>query len=179
LSVASNGCLVLNPADPEWAPNDTSALTRRLGKIGFIGNRQSLNHYSTGPSYLELVTYLGCSPQVTLGESDAATFIRLSGPHNTPIFRSGRTAKPRCPACRKSFKLEEMPRQPDEIISCPHCGKSSQALKIDWRRKAAFGRLFIEISNVFESEAVPGETLLDELGSATGQNWEYFYWQDE
>jgi DNA-directed RNA polymerase subunit RPC12/RpoP len=178
LSDVSNVYLNLHPADPAWVPDDIATLTRRLEQIGFIGNRQSPHQYSTGPSFLELVTYLGCSPQITLGESDAATVIRFSGPHSTPKFRSSRSIKPRCTACRKSFGLEEMPRQPDEVIGCPHCGESYKAAKLDWRRKAGWGRFFIEISNVFESEAVPGETLLDELGSATGQAWEYFYWQD-
>lgn len=179
LSDASNGCLVLHPADPEWAPDDTGALTRHLKQIGFIGNPQHPHLYSTGPAYLELVTYLGCSPQISLGETESATLIHLSGPYDRQQFLSTANARPRCQTCRQTIDPQTAARRADEIVICPHCKTSGYAAKLDWRRKAGCGRFFIEISNVFESEAVPGETLLEELGSATGQVWDYFYWRKD
>ncbi len=178
MSNAAGAFLVLHARDPEWVPQSLKTFEQHLREAGLIGREIQSAIFSTGPAYLELVTYLGCSPQISLGETEAATVIRFSEPGNSPKFRSGRSIKPRCPECRKSFQLDEKPRRPGEAICCPHCGKSNEAIKLGWRHKAAFGRFFIEISNVFESEAVPGETLLNKLGSATGQAWEYFYWQD-
>lgn len=69
------------------------------------------------------------------------------------------------------------PLQADETVNCPHCKTTSYIAKLDWRRKAGFSRFFIEISNVFESEAVPSDSLLEMLERMTGQAWDYFYWR--
>ncbi len=50
-------------------------------------------------------------------------------------------------------------------------GKSRYA----WRRSAGCARVFIEISNVFESEAVPGEQLIACLDAASDESWDYCY----
>lgn len=178
MSEASRSYLILYPLDPDWVPKDQGALEQQLNRIGLIGNRRQPGRFSSGPAYLELVAYLGCSPHIALGEAEDAMLVSFGGPFDKTQFRAHPNARPRCPACRQNLVVEDIPERPDGIISCPHCGISHQACKLNWRNKAGFGRFFVEISNVHESEAVPGETLLEELGSATGQAWGYFYWQE-
>lgn len=167
--------LVLCPAIPASAPENPQTLIGALQQIGFLGNPQAARQFSTGAAYLEWVTYLGCSPQITLGEAEAATFIRIKGPDERVQFYSSPHARPRCRACRQTIELQKSPVQPEEIITCPHCKTSSYVAKLDWRRKAGFVRFFIEISNIHESEAVPSDSLLEKLEHLTGQAWDYFY----
>jgi hypothetical protein len=168
--------LVLYPKNPAWAPIDPAALPDTLMAIGFLGPRRSRGLYSAGREYLSLVTYLGCSPQVALGENEAATTIRISGIHAAPQFVHGGNLKPpRCPQCRKALDKQLALTGMDDKLRCPQCGYSGASHAFDWRRSAAFGRIFIEISNVFESEAVPGEMLIACLKQASGEAWDYAY----
>lgn len=172
--VAQHG-LVLFPAHPACAPEDREALTQALTRLGFIGAARQAGQFSAGPKFLERVVYLGCSPRVILGESEAGVCVSLLGPFRDARLRASRTARPRCPVCRRDVKLASLPAQPDERIRCPQCGSSHHALELDWRRRAGFGRFFVEISDVFEAEAVPDDSLLDALSQATGCSWDYFY----
>jgi hypothetical protein len=145
-------------------------LQQALKTLGLLGEARQPGEFLAGSEYLNLVTYLGCSPQISLGEAEAATRIYLREPDAAPRLNAGANIKPpRCKACRQTIPLADARLQ---LQTCPHC---SQPLKLDWRRSAAFGRVFIEISNVYDSEAVPGEALLECLREATGMVWDYCY----
>lgn len=168
--------LVLYPKSPDWAPASLAELTDALKDTGFLGSERKPGVYGAGPDYLGLITYLGCSPQVALGDNEAATFIRISGIFDVPQFLHGGNLKaPRCPQCRKPLEKPSVLQSENALLQCPHCGHAGQLHTFDWRRSAACARLFIEISNVFESEAVPGEKLADCLQQATGEAWDYCY----
>jgi hypothetical protein len=168
--------LVLYPKNPAWALQSPAMLAGALKTIGFLGAERSPGVYSAGPDYLDLMTYLGCSPQVTLGDNEAATVIRISGVLDAPQFLQGGNLKsPRCPQCRNSLQKPPAVQSANALLQCPHCGHAGQLHRFDWRRSAACARLFVEVSNVFESEAVPGETLADCLEQATGEAWDYCY----
>lgn len=175
MSTPAGHYLVLCPATPASAPDNPQILIEALQNIGFLGNAQMPGRFSTGPAYLEWMTYLGCSPQISLGEADTATFIRIKGPDEHVQFYSSPHARPRCRACRQAFDLQVLSSLVDETVTCPHCKTLSYAAKLDWRRKAGFARFVIEISNVYESEAVPSDGLLEKLEHLTGQAWDYFY----
>ncbi len=168
--------LVLYPKNPAWAPSDFSLLTDALESIGFLGAARSPGVYGTGPAYLDLIAYLGCSPHVTLGENEDATVIRISGIFGSPQFVHGGNLKPpRCPQCRKTLAKPAVSLEANADLRCSHCGHDGKVCEFDWRRSAACGRVFMEISNVFESEAVPGDKLADCLLQATGEAWDYCY----
>lgn len=168
--------LVLYPKDFGWAPETTAILTDALKSIGFLGCERSPGRYGTGRAYLDLITYLGCSPQVTLGDSEAATTIRINGIFETPQFLHGANLKaPRCPRCRKALEKPPATLAADERLRCSHCGYGGNVCEFDWRHSAACARAFVEISNVFESEAVPGEQLIACLKEAGGESWDYCY----
>lgn len=172
----TNHFLVLYPKNLAWAPASPAPLLKALREIGFVGEARSSGLYSTGPEYLGLVTYLGCSPQVSLGENDAATSIRINGIHAVAQFLHGDNLKaPRCPRCRNTLERPAASAGAGEMLQCGHCGYADGICAFDWRRSAACGRIFIEISNVFESEAVPGEALAACLEQASGEAWDYCY----
>lgn len=168
--------LVLYPRNPAWAPADTAAVADALKAVGLLGAVRSPGVHCAGPEYLGLITYLGCSPQIALGENEAATAIGIRGVFDVPQFVHGGNLKPpRCPRCRKTLEPVAAAISADDRLQCGHCGYAGDASEFDWRRSAACARLFVEISNVFESEAVPGEALADCLQQATGEAWDYCY----
>jgi len=168
--------LVFYPKNPAWAPENLAPLIDACKAIGLLGTERSPGIYATGPEYLGLITYLGCSPQVALGENEAATTIRIAGIFDAPLFVQGGNLKPpRCPQCRKPMGKPVAPARADGKLKCGQCGYSGSVCEFDWRRSAACARLFIEVSNVFESEAVPGEALAACLEQASGEAWDYCY----
>lgn len=164
--------LVLYPKKAAWAPDNLATLEDALVAIGLLGPLRGDRRYSAGPEYLSLVTYLGCSPQIMLGENEAATVIHLSGIFESPQFLYGDNLKPpRCRVCRNALASFNLTQK----LRCDHCGYSGEAGGFDWRRSAANARMFIEVSNVFESEAVPAERLIDCLEATSGESWDYCY----
>lgn len=172
----TNHNLVLYPKNPAWVPSSLAPLADVLKAIGLLGVERSQGLYSTGPEYLGLITYLGCSPQVALGENEAATTIRINGIFDVPQFVHGANLKsPRCPQCRKTLAMPAASLRANRNLHCDHCGHEGNACGFDWRRSAGCARVFIEISNVFESEAVPGEQLIACLDAASDESWDYCY----
>ncbi len=184
--------LVLHPERPELVPADAAALLQRLTEIGFIAGTLSYEgreHYRPGEEFLQLITFLGCSPVVALGEPGATgeefCHIQFDGPHATPLFLSGGNVKvPRCPGC--GYRLESWQPEVDAWRAdpahqwhCPNCGKAYTLPQLRWRQCAGFGRYFIRVWGVFEGEAVPSEDLFNALRSATGFDWRYFYLQKD
>lgn len=168
--------LVLFPNDPDWAPADFVRLIVALKSIGLIGAEREAHLFSAGPEYLNLITYLGCSPQIDLGEGANATAIRLRGIFPAAEFLHGGNLKPpRCPRCRKTLEKRDCTFAVEKNLCCSHCGHRGRPHEFDWRRSAAFARVFVEISNVFESEAVPAEELAACLKQASGEAWDYCY----
>lgn len=166
----SSHYLVLHPLDPEWTVASLTGLQQALKTLGLLGKARQPGEFLAGSEYLNLVTYLGCSPQISLGEAETATRITLCESTPSPRLNAGTNVKsPRCKTCRQTIELADARLQ---LQTCSHCG---QPLKLDWRRSAALGRVFIEISNVYESEAVPSEALLERLREATGMVWDYCY----
>ncbi len=192
--------LLLTPNDPQVVPADAESLVRELGILGFAGTPFLLlgrTHYLPGDRFLELVTFLGCSPVVALGPpldapADPAAHadafchvgIRYAGEH--PEFISGRnTAPPRCRECRHREpdwqKMIEAWRSSPEVYRwlCPTCGHHASPFELDWRQSAGFGRFFLEIWGIHPAEAVPGPALLETLRHAAGEPWGHFYWQGD
>jgi hypothetical protein len=176
----SDHFLILFPKNSAWAPASLAPLADALKAIGLAGAEREPHLFGTGPEYLNLITYLGCSPQIGLGENESAATIRLSGILPAPQFLHGDNLKPpRCPQCRNTLEKPDALKDVEEVLICPHCGWVGHAPLFDWRRSAAFARVLIEISNVFESEAVPGEMLTNCLQQATGEVWDYSYFRKD
>ncbi len=190
--------LILAPVNPEAVPPDAESLIRNLGKLGFIGRPFPLagrTHHLPGEHFLDLVTFLGCSPVISLvppvdtpgdpaAHADAFCHIGLWYAGEQAVFIGGRnTAPPRCPRCREretswQALITAWTSRPSRYRwHCPACSQDVHPFQLDWRQSAGFGRFFVEIWGIHPAEAVPGDLLLDTLERSTGEPWSYFYWQ--
>jgi len=184
----TNGKLVLQ-APPDYLPVVESELVTRLVGLGLIGTlyRHRPGIYLAGPRFLQLITFLGCSPHLQLKPpsdgSEDFCHIRMRGPFkNARLLSAGNTRPPGCPVCGKGLshwrELEPGWSQgvSESEILCHSCGHSASPADLNWRRKAGFGHYFIEISEVFPEEAVPLPALMECL-RGNGADWRYFYLQ--
>jgi hypothetical protein len=180
--------LILHPVRHD-AAIDADRLLHALRAIGLIGAAFSFegnNHHRPGDRLLQLITFLGCSPVVSLGEpgltGDEFCHLQFEGTHPAPIAVAGDNLKPaRCPGCKHTLKdspkrIAHWPEQTE--IHCPQCGTRTPLPRLNWRRSAGFGRFFLRIWGVFESEAVPADELLAALEQASDLPWSYFYYRD-
>jgi predicted RNA-binding Zn-ribbon protein involved in translation (DUF1610 family) len=181
--------LYLYPEDTNTVPADMTTMLDGLRREGFIGdeiNFNGENHYHPGDEFISLITFLGCSPviatEVTDSSGEGFSHISIEGPLDTPSFVAGDNLKiPRCPACGQRFEnwqalVEAWRHHPeDHTFPCPECGKALTAPQLRWRKCAGFGRFFIKVWGIFESEAVPSPELIALLEKLGGCRWQHFY----
>lgn len=187
------GRLVLTPQDPFYLPDSTDEIIDRLRSIGFSSapvEGMDGRHYLLGDRFMQLVSFMGCSPFIHLEPTtDDTPFCHLSvdGPYPQPVFLRGRnTGSPSCESCRKRIpkweaSIEQWQKNPRDFqASCPHCGHQQSPSTYNWRQSAGSGRLFLCIENIFPNEAIPSPELLNSLESSdmTTNPWRYFYIQD-
>jgi len=192
--------LLLHPQDPDCVPVvKAAALAGALQEIGFIGAPVPIDgtvFYPTGVNFLQLLSFLGCSPAIELAPpADAATLerARANGSFchvyvsctDTLQFRADpRTPAPRCPACRRPAhdwrtRLAAWQEDPARIEwMCNACGYSGRLTDLVLRKSAAFARNWVEVRGIYPSEAVPGEALLAHLRALNGCRWQYIYLQE-
>jgi hypothetical protein len=180
--------LILHVRDPDYVPSGIAQMERVLLEVGLIGKawgEASEQRYLIGERFLQLVTFLGCSPAIELephAHSDAKfCHIGISALYPSPRFMADtQGVLPRCPHCRKRFEdwqsaIQLWRDNPAYQAQCPSCQTSLSPTELDWRQSAGFGRVFISIFNIYPREAIPTEAVLQTLGEATNQTWNYFY----
>jgi DNA-directed RNA polymerase subunit RPC12/RpoP len=185
------GRLVLTPEDPYLLPQAPERILACLRKIGFIGGRMANcgNRYLMGNRFMQLVTFMGCSPYTRLepGTPDQPfCHLVMDGPSEHPRLLRGRnTTPPRCAACRRRLEewrttYETWQRQAaNRLAACPHCGHRQDPATYDFRQSGGCGRLFLSVENIFPQEAIPSPELMRHLREGSGnQAWRYFYLQD-
>ena len=180
------GKLLFHPPQESPVP-DPERLADLLQASGLIAQPiAGRNHaYYAGDRFLQLITFLGCSPFVHTEpqseDDEDFCHVIISGPYRQPRFRQGRnTRPPRCPACLKTLSNWET-LLPDSSsnsrASCPECGNEISFQQLDWRKNAGFGSLFIEVCSIFPGEAIPSTELI-KLLAGDGDDWGYFYLQE-
>ena len=192
--------LLLCPVDPDSPAIDSTDLADRLQAIGLAGNAVSPGTeaiYPTGERFLQLVTFLGCSPAIELDLPDdpaerlaacaagQVCHIRISQTGSGLRFRAdSRVAPPRCPACRQAIdnwetRIAAWRSNPaDSGWQCSHCAHQGRVFDLNFRKSAGFGHTFIEIWGIHPSEAVPVTILLDALEDLSGCKWKTLYVKD-
>ena len=182
----NNASLVLSPQDPFWTPPDDVSLGQFLQSIELIGEPyQNQSRFLAGDRFLELVAFMGCSPDIRFEPGDdSSSFcsIQLQPHTNTIEFHCGDHAHtPRCTRCRAPVgnwqdKIAEWKNQgADSLWACRNCKHAASPWEFNWRKSAGFGRCFIQINDIFPKEAIPQQQLLDKLNSHYGVSWHYFY----
>ncbi len=189
--------LLLHPADPQCPAVATDVLVNRLQSIGLIGEPVRLKAetiYPAGEQFLQLITFLGCSPMIELelppdaesreaGSKDGRfCHISLTSSDGDLQFRADeQRTEPRCPLCRKPDpqwreRLNAWQADRQQLHwSCTVCEYTGQITDLNFRKYAGFGRNFIEISGIYPFEAIPGEALLASLQALTGCSWNILY----
>lgn len=181
------GRLLLTTQDPFLLP-DRSVLEAGLVSEGVLGARLTYraDAFLVGGRFLHLVTFAGCSVQVELSPNGDNPFchVLINGPFARPRFLSGRnTRPPRCPDCRTPLQdwkqsVAAWKSGGAAKIPCPACGETNPPWAYDWKEKAGFGRLFIQVEEVFPGEAAPTPQLMKLLEHFTHGTWRHFYVQD-
>lgn len=179
--------LILTPKSYDVAPAHDAVLNMLQGER-FIADTIEINgaqHFRPGEEFMMLITFLGCSPMIATGEIDSDgeqyCHIAIEGPLEKPLSITGDNIKiPRCPKCGHRHDnwqeiLKAWQEDPQQSFSCPECGEDYNAIQLRWRKCAGFGRFFIKVWGIFESEAVPSPNLLSSLQKATGVEWQHFY----
>ena len=183
----TDNILYLHPRDPRQT-FDCTIVIDALHKIGFVGERfefEGMEHYKPGEEFLHLLTFLGCSPVVSLGEpgltGDEFCHIEFTSPAEQPVFVAGDNIKvPRCRHCNQRIDdwrgmVEAWKHQGKGEWQCPHCYTITPLHRLKWKQCAGFGRQFIKVWGIFEGEALPGEELINTLFRVYKFEWDYFY----
>lgn len=187
----SDALLVICPEQPECSPPSVEQLVRFMASIGLIGEAMkpgvsaNKHQFMTGERFLDLIAFLGCSPNIKLEpdkEHQSFCHVDIDTNQETGIlFRQGRqTTPPRCPACRKPYRgwrdsISPGAQSETRRWRCPDCGQLALPWQYDWRKTAGFGRCFIEISDIYPKEALPQPALIETLTQQYSMNWTWFY----
>jgi len=152
-------------------------LVEMLIDISFIGDRchERNSDYLTGDRFMELVTFLGCSPSIALSPEDGDNycFIRVREAVKSPALYAGKnTPAPYCRYCQQEKSDWQSCEQEDY---CEQCNLMERLDNWRWRKHGALSRWVIEIMNIYPHEAVPSPILLDRIGDVSGVPWGYAY----
>jgi len=195
LSVAANK-LILLPSDPATAPVATDRLAGALQALGLISTARPLgaaHFYPCGEQFLQLISFLGCSPNIELQPPDDPVTLAADSASGKfcHVFLNSSAAllfradlhlpTPRCPACRTALQqwptcLQQWHKDPaSSRWQCSHCQHSDDITALLFRKTGGFGHTFVEIRGIYPSEAVAGEALLGCLQALTGGAWHTLY----
>lgn len=152
-----------------------------LAGTGLLGEAETESRFLPGERFLSLVCFLGCSPNVELGPNQynkAYCAIEVaSSPDQVRCEFNIYTKAPKCPVCRREVSHPQHVEfsKPCNLHICSGCHSELDLSTLNWRKSAVFARSWIEIHNIFESEAVPHDNLMQHLENETGRAWKVAY----
>jgi len=147
----------------------------------WMPDKSSLYHcdqgyFLAGKQFSQLIMFMGCAPKIVLEPSKEdiqdANFVAI---HLFESFQQGKFYPGklpfnfRCPSCQQNQEINVAE------MTCTVCHHQFDSAKQNWRQKAGYSQLFIEVMGIFESEAIPADKLLKGLENLTGIKWLYFY----
>jgi len=178
--------LILLPRAPDILVAQP-ALVQALRDVGLIGERMAeADFHKPGEEFLYLLTFLGCSPVVSLGEpGPTADFCRVQIPaatQHTQFVAGANVKPPRCPKCSHRFedwqaRVTTWRDSGETSCTCPACGHTQPLTTLSWRQSAGFARTLVRVWGIFEGEAVPGEKLMGALETVSGGPWTHLYYR--
>ncbi len=183
--------LILYPTEADFHIAHQPAFIETLRQMGFIGDlftQRKRGGYLVGSNFFSLITFLGCLPFVPIEPTNEGEFcyIDISPIQKEAQFlASSRLREVRCPKCRNEEKnwqqvvAQWIEDKKNFKYECPKCGHYAPITRLNWKRKAAITRWAIEVHGIYESEAVPNDSLLQALKQQTDVVWDYCYQSEE
>jgi hypothetical protein len=172
--------LFLYPEQADFCIEDLSQFIIRLQEYGFIAETitNQKSSFYTGNRFLDYIAYMGCSPAIQFEASKSNEhfcFIRIHRYDKAKLIVSQKQARaPHCPHCNKPVN-EWQKNKTQETLYCGQCHTTANIAEFNWRKMAGYGRMFIEITDIFPKEAIPQQILLDKLTAISKTDWSYFY----
>lgn len=154
-----------------------------LSTLGLIGTELDSNVFLAGPGFFNRVSFLGCSPRLHLDPDNSDDFLHIQVPELLrPTVRAARSGgSPLCPDCRQP--ISDWRNQAETLaggkIRCVDCARSYPLAAINLRKRACVSQCIVNITPVYESEAVPSDGLLESLNSALDCRFAYAYTDTE
>lgn len=180
----------------EYVPENVNALLTSLQMDGFIGEpfssvfkqqTETQSGYLIGREFLKLITFLGCSPHIAVTPPEQLTdwgnfcYIEIQHFQAPKYFKGLNQPKFSCPLCksRVTGALPELQQwlPGSQAVICPKCQQTTLAENLNWRHGGGFGRFFIVVNSIYPNEAVPTDKLMSLLNSVSGEDWDYFYFE--
>ena len=126
----SNASLIIHPNDPTWFPDKTEAVTSSLKEIELLAETipNEEHSYYVGDHFLDLISFMGCSPNIDLTPQDNADkfcCIRLIEKPDITALTSQHTHAPHCPHCKKPEKSWS-DTITDTSLKCSSCGEKNE-----------------------------------------------------
>lgn len=190
--------LLLHPKDASFrVPVDV--LVEQLQAIGLIGAATPLasgEFYPTGRHFLQLITFLGCSPAIDLdpprdpeqmesaSRSGAFCHVFIDSHAQARFRHDPRTPAPRCPRCRERAGnwltlVSAADGKPAPVQwACTSCGYCGDFSMLQFGKNAGLASCWVEIRGIYPSEAVPGDVLWLCLRNLGGGDWRAIYLQE-
>jgi hypothetical protein len=161
--------LYIYPNNPDYQV-DLVTLASLFEKIKLTGSLLSKNRYETGESFLSLLIFMGCSPNIELEPQDDKPYCYIEIDSLTePQFISGKNTKyPNCPNCNEKLNAQ----------LCSNCNETLDVTKLNWRKSAFIASSWICVGNIYELEAIPSDQLLNALEDETEVKWKAAYIRD-
>jgi len=163
------------------AKDTSTKILNASAQYKFINSENhETNHYLPGEHFLNLITFLGCSPNINLHPAEGENHCYISLIEHTEEVKCvgyTLTAKPKCPACKKritDWELTDL-KSPENFCTCDKCQHKTVYADLNWKNECGFARFGFTVNNIYPHEAVPSEQLLDILQRASGYKWQYCY----
>lgn len=183
--------LILLPSDPDYPATGRASLLTLLRELEFLGapletplengsgEAAVSGHYQAGERFLDLLSFMGCSPYVLTdpahSQDQGFCHVYVAPGEPAPVFLAGEPLRPpRCPACGEVVSGWERHSHAGRT-PCAACGAISAPPRWSWGRRAGWARIWLEVHGVFDGEAVPGEQLMRALDGLDGVQWRYIY----
>ncbi|MDH5360508.1 MAG: hypothetical protein OEX03_08090 [Gammaproteobacteria bacterium] len=172
--------LIFHPKDPQQLIAMDS-LQKAMREIGFIGDEMIThgdNCFAAGEHFIELLSFLGCSPVINLsaGDGDKFCYIEIIQRPVAELVFGSQPFQPRCRQCRQPIADWEQQYKLSSTICCHECGNRMEPQLVNWKQSAGYASQFMLIHNIYLHEAVPGELLLSSLAKLSSEHeWTYFY----
>ena len=172
--------MVIYPEQADLRVSQKSLISM-LNTTGLLGAAETDTRFRPGNAFLELICFLGCSPNVALSpnqDNDPYCTIEVAASQDQIRCQfASNTRAPKCPVCRTNLSqllCDEM-LKPCYLQNCPECQTELDLTTLNWRKSAVFAQSWIEINNIFEAEAVPHDDLMQYLKKETGAVWKVAY----